>query len=550
MADSLEAPSGRGAAGRTWKNGAVMTEHRDPDTPTAPDPADVPPSEGDDLAARGDSRSQRPSSAAFRAFITEDWDDTQSPVARREVADHTPARRDALVRELGGTRMVLPAGVFHVRSNDTDFAFRPHTAFAYYGGFEREEEPDSVLVVEPSREDPSRSEAVYYFQPRAGRDTTQFYGDSRYGELWVGRRPTLEEMEEALGIPCRRIEHLGDDLVKDLGPDLDLAVVAGVDPGVDDLVRRARDQAGLDTGEPAERANVHLAETVSAQRLVKDAWEIERMREAVAATHRGFDRVIASLPGAVAHRRGERIIQGAFDAHARAEGNGVGYDTIAAAGAHAGTLHWTRNDGRVLDTDLVLVDAGVEIDELYTADITRTFPVSGTFSPVQRRVYQAVLDVSDEVFAVARPGIRFRELHETAMTHIARILDEWGLLPVGAEESLDPEGQYHRRWMVHGVSHHLGLDVHDCAQARREMYLDSELVPGMVFTIEPGLYFQETDLKVPAELRGLSVRIEDDVLVTEDGVENLSAAIPRTVEGVEAWMARILGGDGRAGESA
>ncbi len=190
--------------------------------------------------------------------------------------------------------------------------------------------------------------------------------------------------------------------------------------------------------------------------------------------------------------------------------------------------------------DLLLVDAGVEVDSLYTADVTRTLPVDGTFTDDQRKVYEAVLEAADAAFAVARPGSRFRDLHEAAMQVIARRLAEWGLLPVSAEESLDPEtGGYHRRWMVHGTSHHLGLDVHDCAQARREMYLDAVLEPGMVFTIEPGLYFKEDDESVPAELRGVGVRIEDDVVVTADGCENLSGALPRTSQDVERWMASL-----------
>ena len=124
---------------------------------------------------------------------------------------------------------------------------------------------------------------------------------------------------------------------------------------------------------------------------------------------------------------------------------------------------------------------------------------------------------------------------------IARRVHEWGLLPDGVtvEQTLETEGQYHRRWMVHGVSHHLGLDVHDCAKARREMYLDAELEPGMVFTIEPGLYFASSDLLAPEAFRGIGVRIEDDVLVTADGCENLTAALPRTVDGLEAWMASL-----------
>ncbi len=492
-----------------------------------------------DLASRGDSRSQRPDNAAFREFIASGWDETVPDAERRESADFTPARRDALVSRLPAARLVLPAGVLKVRSNDTDYPFRPDTAFAYYSGLGTDEEPDSVLVVEPSAEDPSRAEATYFFRPRAGFDTSEFYADSRYGEMWVGRRPTVAEAAQRLGIEVRHIDELRDHLAKDVGAQLSLTVMPGVDQTVEAMVEEIRAQNGLPGGDEAEGEKSALKEAASEARLVKDAYEVRQMREAVAATLRGFEDVVRRLPEAVGHPRGERVIEGVFAATARADGNGVGYDTIAAAGDHACTLHWTRNNGAVRPDELVLIDAGVEIDSLYTADITRTLPVSGTFSPVQRKVYDAVLDAADAAFAVARPGLLFRDLHTAAMEVLAARLEEWGLLPGTAEESLAPEGQWHRRWMPHGTSHHLGMDVHDCAQARREMYLDAELVPGMVFTIEPGLYFKENDLLVPEELRGIGVRIEDDVLVTEDGVENLSAAAPRRAEDIEAWMASL-----------
>ncbi|PWH06829.1 Xaa-Pro aminopeptidase [Brachybacterium endophyticum] len=521
-----------------------MTEH--PETPTAsqndPSSATSDGPDAEELASRGDSRSQRPTNAAFRSFIAADWDETIPRAERREVADATPARRDALVTTIPATRMVLPAGVFKVRSNDTDYPFRPDTGFVYYSGLGTDEEPDSVLVVEPDAEDPTVSTATYFFRPRAGFDATEFYADSRYGELWVGRRPTLEETATRIGIECRHIDDLRDALAKDVGPSLSLSVVPNVDAGVQGMVEEIRSQNGLAGGEEQTAEFDRLQEAASEQRLVKDDFEIGQMRQAVDATIAGFGDVVRALPDAVGHRRGERVIEGAFGASARAEGNGVGYDTIAAAGNHACTLHWIRNDGPVREGELVLVDAGVEIDSLYTADITRTLPVSGRYSPAQRKVYDAVLEAADAAFAIARPGVRFRELHATAMKVIASYLEQWGLLPGTAEESLAPEGQFHRRWMVHGTSHHLGLDVHDCAQARKEMYLDAELVPGMVFTIEPGLYFQANDLKLPEELRGIGVRIEDDVLVTADGVENLSAALPRRAEDVEAWMASLTTG--------
>src|SRR5699024_837385 len=141
--------------------------------------------------------------------------------------------------------------------------------------------------------------------------------------------------------------------------------------------------------------------------------------------------------------------------------------------------------------------------------------------------------------AAAKPGVLFRDIHHTAMKVLAQQLADWEILPASVEEALSPQGQHHRRWMPHGTSHHLGLDVHDCAQARRDMYMDAPLREGMVFTIEPGLYFKNEDLAVPEAYRGTGVRIEDDIRVTKDGAESLSAHLPRTVADVESWMARL-----------
>ena len=202
------------------------------------------------------------------------------------------------------------------------------------------------------------------------------------------------------------------------------------------------------------------------------------MQIAVAATVEGFTEVVKALPRALTHHRGERVVEGAFFARAREEGNELGYDTIAASGNNATVLHWTRNTGKVNAGELLLLDAGVEADSLYTADITRTLPANGKFSDVQRKVYEAVLDAADAGFAAAQPGTKFRDIHTAATTVLAERLAEWGLLPVSVEEAISAEGQQHRRWMPHGTSHHLGLDVHDCAQAKRELYLDGVLTRG------------------------------------------------------------------------
>ena len=142
----------------------------------------------------------------------------------------------------------------------------------------------------------------------------------------------------------------------------------------------------------------------------------------------------------------------------------------------------------------------------------------------------------------ARAGARFSDVHEAAIRVVATYLREWGILPVSVEESLDPvAGGQHRRWMVHGTSHHLGLDVHDCAQARKEFYREGTLRPGMVITVEPGIYFKSTDLLVPQELRGIGVRIEDDIVITDGAPRLLSDSLPRTADDVEAWLAAQRG---------
>ncbi|PFG42375.1 Xaa-Pro aminopeptidase [Isoptericola jiangsuensis] len=494
-----------------------------------------------ELEDRGSNRSQRPDSQAFKDFITSGWGPRADlGVTPGRAVPFTASRRARLSAAFAGTRLVLPAGPLKQRSNDTDYRFRPHSAFAHLTGFGTDQEPDAVLVLHPTAEgagdDGSNHHAVLYVRPLAPRDTEEFYADSRYGEFWVGARPSLDDVTTATGVEARHVDELREALAKDLGVDgVRILVVAEADDEITAVVEALREEYGI----AEDASDAALAEAASELRLVKDELEIELMREAVGRTIDGFEAVVRSLPRAVEHRRGERVIETTFDAHARLEGNTVGYETIAAAGEHATTLHWITNDGQVRRGEMVLVDAGVEVDELYTADVTRTLPVDGTFTDVQRRIYTAVLDAADAAFAVAVPGARFRDIHAAAMEVIAARLEEWGLLPVTAAESLAPEGQQHRRWMVHGTSHHLGLDVHDCAQARREMYLDGVLEPGMVFTIEPGLYFKADDLAVPEEYRGIGVRIEDDVLVTADGNENLSAGLPRRPEDVEAWMAGL-----------
>jgi Xaa-Pro aminopeptidase len=378
---------------------------------------------------------------------------------------------------------------------------------------------DAVLVMEPNGE---AHDSILYIQPRSTRDTSAFYNDRKYGELWVGRRFTTDEASMRFGIEVRKVDEL-KTLLKDGTP---AVALSGFDALVDSVIKK-NPRGG------------ELENFVSVARLIKDEYEINELQKSVDVTHRGFNDVIRALPAAVVTPRGERVVEAAFFGRARVEGNELGYDTISAAGSHACILHWTRNDGDVRNGDLLLLDAGVELDSYYTADITRTMPISGKFSPAQRSLYMLVYEAQKAGFAAIRAGVDFLEINKACHMVLAQGLVDLGILTISAEESMRPEVGLHKRWTLHGVSHMLGLDVHDCAQARKDQYTEAKLEAGMVLTVEPGLYIQPDDELFPPEYRGIGIRIEDDVLVTETGYLNLSENIPRHPDEIEAWMASL-----------
>lgn len=473
-----------------------------------------------------------PVSAALEAFMSTGWAATPLPPdVEAPVQELTPARRARVAARFPGERLVVPAGNLAVRSNDTDHRFRPHTGYAWLTGLTGEDQAGHILVLEPDGDE--RHEAVLYLRPRSPRDRSEFYRDRRYGEFWVGRRPDLEETARITGIRC---EHLDDWEKSTTGAQPPTRVIGGVDLAVDEVLQgRRRVRAG-------RSAPAGLETVLSELRLVKDPWETGQLQRAVDATAAGFEDAVRALPQALRHPRGERWIEGVFNLRARADGNGPGYHTIAAAGAHACVLHWIRNEGPLEPDQLLLLDAGVETDSLYTADITRTLPLSGRFTPVQRSVYELVLAAQEAGIAALRPGARFRDFHLAAMRVIAEGLHDWGVLRETADEALDPDSGLHRRYTLCSSGHMLGMDLHDCAQARAGVYLDGVLEAGQVLTVEPGLYFQPDDETLPRALRGIGIRIEDDLVITSDGARLMSSALPRTADGVEEWMADLLGG--------
>ncbi len=433
-------------------------------------------------------------------------------------------RREVLSKMFPGELLLIPTGHMKVRANDTYYSFRPSTDFYYLTG---NMEPDCVLALVPEAGGKHRD--VLFVEPNPGKTDATFFTDRIKGELWEGARLGVPESRARYGIADTRAL-----------PELEAFVKSSVNVAVDGFRILRNQSAPLEgwVGQGAvdqTRRDEAFTTSLSEMRLIKDSDEIKELASAVNATHRGFEDVIRRLKTA----KTERELEGVFFTRARMEGNDVGYGSIVASGSHGCTLHWKKNDGNLRKGDLLLLDAGIEGNSLYTADITRTLPISGKYNPAQKQIYGLVLEAQRAALKAVRPGNDFMEPNRAAMKVLAHGLEDLGILPTSAAEALRDENQFYKRYSLHNVSHMLGLDVHDCAAARAENYKYGKLEPGMVLTVEPGLYFQVDDLTVPAKYRGIGIRIEDDVVVTTKGCKNLSAGIPTEIKDVEAWMKRL-----------
>lgn len=458
-------------------------------------------------------------SKGFTSWMADGWGEASrelkvEPGAAQAAADH----RARLSAELPGATLVVTAGRSQLRANDTYFEFRADSDFLWAVGHGVE---DAVLVMRPVS---GGHDATLYITPPARPGSRGFYADANHGELWVGPIAGIEEVSAGLGLTVKPIAELAEAGVPDDALIAGAAVVArGAGAALEGRARSAR-----------------LATVLSELRQIKDAWEIAQLRGANLATIEGFAEVRREIPRAISGG-GERWLQGTFDRHARTVGQAPGYATIVGSGSNAPILHWTRTDGDIHPDELLLLDMGVEMRSGYTADVTRTLPASGTFTEAQRKVHDLVEKSHRAGLAAVQPGKLWADFHAACMEVLANGLHDWGMLPVSVDEALSADGQHHRRYIVCGVGHHLGLDVHDCDSSRYETYLGGTVQTGMALTVEPGLYFHAWDETVPPELRGIGVRIEDDLVVTETGHEVISDAIPIDAAGIEAWMREVQG---------
>ncbi len=452
-------------------------------------------------------------------FMLKDWKAVKRPAPPVKYLPHYRKRREALSRKFLGNLVVVPSGHRKVRNNDCFYSFRPCSDFFYLTG---NTEPDCVLVLIPEGK---AHRPVLFVEPNPGKTDVTFFTDRNKGELWEGARLGVPESQARFGIQdCRSLEELEKFLLSSR-TNFPVRILFGHCESIEKSLSASSSDA----------KHHELATFLSEMRLLKDDAEIKEVTLAVKATKRGFEDVIQRLRTATS----ERELEGVFYTRARMEGNDVGYSSIVASGAHACTLHWKKNDGKLRKGDLLLLDAGIEAETLYTADVTRTLPISGTFTKEQKAIYDLVHAAQAAAFKKVNPGNDFMEPNRVAMEVLAHGLQRLGIIE-SAEVSLKPENQFYKRYTLHNISHMLGLDVHDCAAARAETYKYGKLEAGMVLTVEPGLYFQPDDLTVPGRYRGIGVRIEDDVVVTEKGYRNLSAILPSQSDDVQDWVKSLL----------
>ena len=425
-------------------------------------------------------------------------------------------RRQRLLDRLGDGLLLLPTAKLQIRNGDVFHSFRPDSDFYYLTGFE---EPEAFLAA--YRLGRGRHHAILFVRPRDRE--REIWDGPRLGPAGARRKLGVEEarpvsdlytrIEELLREGVRLFHRLGDDEIMDRSLSTVFERVA---------IQKYR-------GNPAAHPPIEDPRpAIAEERLIKDRHEIQALEKAASIAAAGHRRAMTeAAPGMM-----EYELQAELEAEFRRRGSKRnGYDSIVASGANACILHYVSNSRRMRGGDLVLVDAGAEAD-YYTADITRSFPVSGSFTEEQAAIYGVVLRAQKAATRAVGPGKAWNAPHRAAVRAIVDGLLRLGILK-GKREALIKKETY-RRWFMHGTSHWLGMDVHDAGG-----YLDANgkprrLRPGMVLTIEPGLYFGPKDRRVPKKYRGMGIRIEDDVLVTRAGSRVLTTAAPKEIRDIEA----------------
>ncbi|RUO47528.1 Xaa-Pro aminopeptidase [Pseudidiomarina donghaiensis] len=409
---------------------------------------------------------------------------------------------------------VIPGAQLQTRSRDTEFPFRQDSDFFYLTGFD---EPNALLVLAPNADDPVQ----IYCQPTSPSE-----------EVWHGRRLGVDNAADALGVDFAASIEDADDYLFALLDGAEQVFYPHDKPELAAQLSMIADElrAAPKKGHQAPTAWVDINPWLADMRIIKSAAELDLMRQAAAIS-------------VAAHKRAMRFAKpGKFEYQVAAEIHhefamhgalSAAYGTICGGGENACILHYTENKSELRDGDLLLIDAGAEFAG-YAGDITRTFPVNGRFSAEQKALYNVVLAAQEAALATLKPGSDMAKAFEAAGDVLTTGLHELGILQGDARDLM--ENHAFRPFMIHGLGHWLGLDVHDVGtytQAGKKRKFE----PGMVLTIEPGIYIPTGTEGVDSKWHGIGIRIEDDVIITETGHENMTAKVPKTVEEIEQWMA-------------
>jgi len=421
------------------------------------------------------------------------------------------ARRERVNERIGNGALVLFAAPFQIRNNDVEQEWRQDSDFYYLSGFD---EPDSVLVMRGGND----RRFVLFVRPR---DPER--------ETWDGPRAgTVGAVEEFGADAAYPMGELAERLPELLSNLENVHYRLGRDRGNDDVVLRALDSVRrmARRGVVCPHSVVDPGIVLHDLRLRKSAAEVACMERALSITAVGHREVMARVSPGMHEYEAEAVLRGAFR---RAGSERHAYPPIVGSGPNATILHYRKNDRRMADGDLLLVDAGCEYD-YYASDVTRTFPVNGTFSADQRAVYEVVLEAEVKAIDAVRPGATLDDVHAVALRVLCQGLLDLGVVEGPLDRVLSEE--LYKPFYMHRTSHWLGMDVHDVGayfHAGKPRLLE----PGMVLTVEPGLYFGPADERVRPGLRGIGVRIEDDVLTTEGAPRVLSDATPKGIDAIE-----------------
>lgn len=435
---------------------------------------------------------------------------TESAI-REGTGDLHAGRRARLMERVGPTAAVLVvASPERNRSNDTFHAYRPNSDMLYLSGFE---EPEAAMLLLPGHEE---HPFVLFLRER---DLAM--------EIWDGPRVGVDRAREMVGADkAYKFEELAETLPKLLAGRSSLYYALGVDPGMDDVVvgayRKAIRQSRGRSRAP--QSIIEPADALHEMRLIKSPDEIDAMRRACAVSAEGHLRGMRVTRPGMTEFELQAEIEHVFRQHGA---RSPGYPSIVGTGENACVLHYIENRDTLEDGQVVLVDAGAEVD-WYTGDITRTWPVGGEFNGYQRTIYDLVLRAQMEAIALIRPGLPWHEIHECTVQVITEGLIDLGILDGPVEQAI--QDKTFKKFFMHGTGHWLGIDVHDVGVYAREGEKSRLLEAGMCFTIEPGIYFHPEEEASPADFVGIGVRIEDDILVTDDGCEVLTAGVPKEPE--------------------